>query len=304
MEVNDKEIQVTIREKSERQGLKPKATEIIYVDRLGNSLDGGFPTTAKDGASFYVVVVQDSSQGGDPVRLIVSGTYVLPLQTADDAREEKSNDNPEEDRVKLEHVIFGPYGPYSDKVTFAMEVRGADGQFASVFTREIKLQSRVWATVGVGLLGSGLRDPSNLQTLQLPSGDSTYIADGEVPSGRVALTTLFYLWERYTVETFGVRRKDPRQRLGLLLGTQLNKEAFDNLYVGFSYEFSRGISFTGGAHFGNRNIVEVDGEDFVFGETPRAGDVGLVQKERWGAGVFLGFNVDTRLVGHLLKLPE
>ena len=195
---------------------------------------------------------------------------------------------------------FGIEGPFTGEASIKI-FKVSDAE--PIVDRKITIAKLYHVSISTGFLATTLRNPTSIQKMAVPNGapgDSTLVADDPAARGLVSIMAVYYPKGRSFLfppsgDIFSA------ERIGILVGAQLNDKLQENFLAGLSFDFARGGSVAFGAHFGRRNYV-AGYEKFKFKEDLITGD--LIVKKEWQLGFFFGVVVDTRVALKLFNLGD
>jgi len=143
-----------------------------------------------------------------------------------------------------------------------------------------------------------LRNPQNIEIAPLNDTQNTLIADDPGVRGLITVMAVYYPKGRSFLFPPQGGIFD-LSRVGIVVGTQLGKDANENFLLGLSHDFARAGAITYGIHFGRRNTIPGN-RHFDFGDS--AYDLTDVSvKKEWNVGLFFGVSIDARVAAELLK---
>ncbi|MEO9482637.1 MAG: hypothetical protein ABJG47_04300 [Ekhidna sp.] len=275
----------------------------IFIDENGRLIKSGLPTTALQEYVYnFIVISCVSCEHPANLKLEVEGDYSPSyLKFAPNEGAKNHSDLGDEDEVEYEAIDFGSYGPFTG--TFEVKLtKIEDGTNKVLFSNTVKVADLYHVSISTGLFKTSLRNPQNIEKVAISgtaiTTDSTLIADD--PNMRGVLTVMATFYPAGRSFLFTPNEYNGADRLGIVVGAQLDDQLKENFFLGASYDFARGGSFAAGIHCGRRNyIAEGDYDDFEYGKDPFIGDL-KVRKE-WDIGLFFGVIIDTRIAGQLFK---
>lgn len=275
----------------------------IYVDQNGNLIETGIPTTAKENYLYQVhLLVDENSPQELAFNFIYDGKYQPKFNI------EKTNDiirlNADEEKNTpiIKEITFARIGPFTDEFSIKLEksikVNGAK-EIKTILDNKIQIAKLYHVSVSTGLVGTTLRNPQNIEKMQMENGDITLIADDPSIRGVLTIMATYYPKGRsfLFLPSGGVF---DLSRIGIQVGAQLSESLSENFFLGLSHDFARGGSISYGAHFGRRNYI-AGKSNFNFGsekfDLPE-----LNVKKEWGVGFYFGVVIDTRVAVELFKV--
>jgi hypothetical protein len=186
-----------------------------------------------------------------------------------------------------------------------------------VATKEIKMKRIYHGSVDVGVLKTGLEDPT--YSLVPSIADPNVMVVKKADTGpRVVASAMytFYVSPVVLIEKIFAPEKvrsyrlegrsfvdDHRiyERIYPTAGIGLNKRVLDNVFVGAKWEFVRSGSLFIGYHWAKVNVLDVD-DSFQFGSTPmQQSTFTLLSDREYRRGVAIGLNVDIRIITNLFQ---
>lgn len=265
-----------------------------------------FPTTLPENKAYqykiYVVMKKDDL-GSEKLKLGITGTpynpksknsfnvYISPIESPSSTSggNGATEDEPE---YCLLYTGAEPVGPFSDRVTFKVEL-GDEVYYQR--SCDLTLQKTYIASIVGGFYVSTLNNPQNIQKFELSSGTTTLIGDNTSTQRALTVMALFYPRPR----TIDYMHKDLSfmQKWGFVFGTKLSDNIFDDLLLGLNYEFSKGASFSAGIHYGEHNVI-AGYRKFDFGSThfTQSDFNNTMVLKQWDPGLFVGVTVDFSVI--------
>jgi hypothetical protein len=274
----------------------------IYIDENGNLINTSIPTTAKESYLYQVHLLYEENNCENALykfsydgkyrpefRIMKTGEDVTTLNSTGEEEKEKS--------PKIKEIDFAIIGPFTDEFEIKL-VKEIDGQNTELINQKIDVAKLYHVSISTGLLYTSLRNPQNIETATMANGETTLIADDPRDRGILTIMATYYPWGRSFLFPPTGGPFDPT-RLGIQVGTKLDKDIEENFFFGLSHDFARGGTFSYGVHYGRRNFV-AGAADFDFGkdvfDLPE-----LNVKKEWDVGFYVGVVIDTRVAVELIK---
>jgi len=201
--------------------------------------------------------------------------------------------------------------------TITSSVIGDDGKKTTgdVASYTIKMSSIYHGSFDVGLINSSLRNPTFTLT-NAPDGSANQVIkttdDGK--RGMVSVMATFYtspiiLLEKYIfhvkdIPDFKLAGRDflddhkIYERLYPTIGVSINERAFDNLFYGFNWEISRGLSIFGGRHWGKINTFTMNG--YTPGQVITQAQFNYYTNTKWATAWAYGIKLDVLVITNLI----
>jgi len=151
-------------------------------------------------------------------------------------------------------------------------------------------------------VGTTLRNPQNITPSVNSKGDSTLTADDPGVRGLFSIMAVYYPKGRSFLFPPSGSLFSP-ERFGIIVGTQLDKNQFENFLGGLQFDFARGGSIALGAHFGRRTFVE-GYKNFNYGTDKFYGTLTDKVKQEWNLGFFFGVNIDVKIFNYLFNIQS
>lgn len=269
----------------------------IFLFEDGNTLLTGFPTTATEKDRFQVHLYMNDTNMNDYL-LEAIGNYSPSFEfknSSDASNFQYNKDNP----IKIKSMDFSCIGPFTDNLQLNLKEKEGTN-YQTKINATIKISKTKYASIGSGIIYSGLKNPSNIRKLPLANGDTSLIADDPKGQGYLTVMATYYPWGRNSLllpRFFNVKDK-----LGIVVGTTIGSGTanFKNAQLGLQWDFVIGGSVIGGANFGKQQkILGVNYKSFKFGETPFEGNLEEKKYQDWGVSYFIGVQVDSRIFNQL-----
>lgn len=285
---------------SENKGIYLRNNVVhIFIDESGNLIETGIPTTAREDYTYQIhLFVQPSSKY--QFEFSYEGKYepslnVYPLS------EEKLPDLVvqaiSQDKPQVFEIKFPIIGPFTNSFSLKL-IRTGPGGTKTLIDRTVPVAKLYHVSLISGLLVTGLNNPTNISIFARPDGDTTLLADDPSTRGAVSLMAAFYPKPRSFL--FGPDKCFTWERWAVIAGTRLDKDQFQNLFMGLQCDFARGGSVAFGLHYGQH--VTIDGKrKFRFGVDKFQGALNDRIKKRWDVSWFLAINIDLRVVKYFIQ---
>ena len=167
-----------------------------------------------------------------------------------------------------------------------------------ILEQDVKVAKVHHISLGVGIFSSFLRNPTNIRKSAIPNtNDTTLIADDPRSRGMFTIMATYYPKPRNIL--YPSTRW--QEKIGITVRTSLNKDQFENFFIGGSYDIARGLGFVAGIHYGRRTVVSHD-KDFDFGDDilPDPSQP-IITNETWAPSLFIGTVIDIRVFEALFR---
>ena len=277
----------------------------IFIDDNGDLIETGIPTTATERYSYKVILITEadianSTRFSFSYEGKYSPTFNVYNGTPNDAKEAPASDpsGNDNDEVKIIDFPFATVGPFTDDFSLIVKKDSGSGE-EEILNAKINVAKLYHVSISTGLFMTTLENPSNIRESTNLDGEKTLIADDRNTRGIVSLNAVFYPKGRSFLFPPSGGLFNP-ERFGVLVGTQLNKDQFENFFGGIQFDFARGGSVAFGAHYGRRTVI-AGYDDFEFGSEIFEGDINTDVIKEWDIGFFIGANLDLRIFGQLFK---
>lgn len=197
-----------------------------------------------------------------------------------------------------------PLGPFQSGVDFHV-VLYKDRNEKNVFETENTFtitgcDKPIHVSILGGFYFSSLNNPTNIVQDTIPgSGNTTTLfADNAKSQRALTVMALFYPMPRN--RDYSHKSLTFMQKWGVVFGTKLSQDLFDDLLLGLNYEFAKGGGFTTGVHYGEHNVVR-GYDEFNFGKTPYTNGRFSNDKvtRQWDFGWFFGVTIDFRVISSM-----
>jgi hypothetical protein len=270
----------------------------LFMDEIGNFYYSNLPTTAREDNIYIFHLFYREGDGTRRFKLEYDGVFDPQFEVfgAEGAAKEVAAQNATGQTVKekITHLQLGPIGPFTGSFTVRIfEV----GNATPILNRTVNVAKLHHITLSAGLYGTWLRNPENTSILARPeTGDSTLVADDPTNRGFVTVMLTWYFKPRNIL----FPSSDWRERIGFSVGTSISKKLAENFFGGLSYDLARGLSITGGVHYGRQNYV-IDYPEFEFGKDKFSGSLDNRIRKRWAANAYVGLNMDFRLLTYIFN---
>lgn len=276
----------------------------IFLDEFGNTLFSGFPTTAREDYNYSFHIFYTTQSDASSFKVEVRGLYSPTFEIYNSesissiGRPSASSDNngSKASKTKVKVINIEKKGPFTSSFSFSMKKTENDEEQSIIPNRVINVAPVHHISLMVGLVGSFLSNPSNIQKGLNLNGETTLFADEPDTRGLITLMVVFYPKPRNLL--FPPKETWTLERLGFVVGTRIDADLDENFLGGLSYDIARGISITAGVHYGRVNTI-AGYDDFDFGEDTFTGE--LITKKEWQANFFIGTNIDLRVFGLLFN---
>lgn len=275
----------------------------IFIDDKGNPIETGIPTTATEKNTYKIHLITDTqTESTEIFEFSVQGEYKPTLNIQNETDVEPFGFAGSEPSLK--EYVYATVGPFTTEFTFTIKRKKRDdpSNETVIITRTINVAKTYHVSISTGLFMTTLQNPSNIKESTNSNGETTLIADDVNTRGIVALNAVFYPKGRSFLFPPSGGIFSP-ERFGILVGTQIDKDQFENFIGGIQFDFARGGSVAFGAHYGRRNTIS--GYDkFDFGNEKFEGNIDTDIVKEWNVGFFIGANLDLRIFGQLFKATE
>ncbi|MEE9348665.1 MAG: hypothetical protein V3U80_01305 [Flavobacteriaceae bacterium] len=280
------------------QQYKKGNTIHLFIDENGNHILTGYPTKLHNKNLFIVnLVVSKKSLKKYIFTCNVEGDYSddLVIENGNAHHNENIRQNTEVKEV-FTTKPFAKYGEFTDSLSIDIIKKDGDNEDV-IYSKTLSISKTYHISIATGFFVSNLSNPLNIKAGITNTGEATLIADEVESRGIVSLNAVYYPYGR----NYMFPKEKFYQNIGILVGTQVDKNQFDNLFSGLQYDFSRGGSIAFGVHYGKVNTLS-GLEDFTYGETLFNGDLNTIVKKEWKTGFFVGLNLDVRIFKKLFNL--
>lgn len=271
----------------------------IFINDKGQLIETGIPTTATEENMYKIHLIVDN-RINDEFKLYTVGDYQPTLNIRNQQNQENGTDRSfsknDNDESKFIEYIYETVGPFTKQ--FSFEIKEIEnGTESSIISANIKIAKLYHVSISTGIFRTSLQNPINIKESLNSDGERTLVADDVNSRGMVVLNAVFYPKGRSFLfpPSGGPFSLD---RFGVLAGTQLDTDQFENFLGGIQFDFARGGSVAGGIHYGRVNKI-IGYKNFDFGEEVFEGDFEKDVVKDWDIGFFLGVNLDVRIFGQL-----
>jgi hypothetical protein len=271
----------------------------LFLDQYGKFYGRGLPTTATPDYRFQLHLITSMC---DATKLNFTFTYNGMFDDSFNINNTFENQAqgvaPTSTTITYIIIDYPEIGPFTGTLSLKVDREStANRNKITILDKNIVIAKKYHATISAGLFATSLKNPQDIQKYPIPnSSDSTLIASDDINSrGVITVMATFYPQGR----SFLLPPSGPflgRDRLGIVVGTQIGSRYKENFFAGLSLDLARGLSVAGGVHYGRRNFVPGH-RSFNYGEDKFEGP--LVVKRQWVPGVFFGAIIDGRILGHL-----
>tara|TARA_R110000751_G_scaffold260903_1_gene360287 strand:+ start:1230 stop:2231 length:1002 start_codon:yes stop_codon:yes gene_type:complete len=275
----------------------------IFIDENGNLIETGVPTTATEKYSYKLhLLTNTETLKAVTFKYSFRGEYKPTLNIQNDTFNQEEPEGDESTEVEKANIIDYSYaiiGPFTDDFDITVIKIEKDKEDETIFFSKINVAKTFHVSISTGLFMTTLANPSNIKMSINSDGETTLIADDQNVRGLVSLNAVFYPKGRSFLfpPTGGVFSPE---RFGILIGTQIDNEQFENFIGGIQFDFARGGSIAIGAHFGRRNVI-AGYDNFDFGKDFFDGEIDNYLIKEWNVGFVFGANLDLRIFGQLFK---
>ncbi len=271
----------------------------IFLDQDGDYILTSIPPKVEETYTYMVVLFYDKN-AGYKFSYSVDGEYdpqfniLNTTENLNGTYANSSNGSNTPIEVGIKETTFGPYtGEFIIKLK---RVELNTGNSDIIMHKKIKVAKKYHVSLAAGLYSTGLSNPTNITPFVKSNGDTTLVAENPTSRRVVTLMAVYYPVPRtflYEPNYLSL------ERIGILLGTQIESDQFENLFVGLQYDLARGLSLAGGLHYGRHQII-ADQEDFNFGEDVFSGNLEESLINRWDFSYFMGVNLDLRILQYFV----
>ena len=269
----------------------------VFLDQNGGFIKSSLPTTAKQRNTYQFHILYWDT--GHQFRLKANGFFKPVRNILDTSIEnmDMSISRESEAPIEIKKWTFGVVGPFTDELKIVISKLIEDDP-TEIVNATISIAKLYNVSLATSLLRTTLRNPQNIE--EFNNGTiTTLIADDPATRGALSVMATYYPYGR----SFLFPPKGglfSRERLGIVVGTQLNDKLDENFFLGGAWDFATGGSFTLGMHWGRRNYVVGHRDDpFDFGEEEFTGNLAI--RKAWDVGVFFGVIIDTRVAIKLIS---
>lgn len=273
----------------------------IFIDEYGNLIKIGIPTTAIEKYSYQLHLLTNS-ETIKTTSFVYSyrGEYTPTLNIQNKTLNEENQEplsNKENEEPKIIEYSYEIIGPFTSDFTIIL--KKVNSTETTILDRTINIAKTYHVTISTGLFMTTMQNPINIKESINSKGETTLIADDKNTRGLVTLNAVFYPKGRSFLFPPSGGLFSP-ERFGILVGTQIDKDQFENFIGGIQFDFARGGSVALGAHYGRRNTI-AGYKDFDFGEDKFEGNISTDIVKEWNIGFFIGANLDLRIFGQLFN---
>jgi hypothetical protein len=277
-----------------------KNTVHIFIDENGNLIETGIPTTAKENYIYQLhLLVESNNIGKASYKFTYDGKY-QPKFNIEKKSEELTKLNASEnlEEPEIVEIPFAKIGPFTDEFTLKLEKIPNNKDKEVLLNNKVHVAKLYHVSVSTGLLATTLKNPQNIEFMQMSDRDTTLVADDPETRGILTIMATYYPKGRSFLfpPSGGIFNLS---RFGVQVGARLDNKIAENFFFGFSHDFARGGAISYGAHFGRRNYV-AGHKNFNFGvdkfDLPE-----LNVKKEWQVGIYFGIVIDTRVAIELFK---
>lgn len=280
----------------------------LFIDQTGKLYGNGIPTVATEDQYFQVHLLYAKSDVNKYVyRFSYSGTYTPTFNIYGTPSVEEGTEGTSggEDRLpvigRLDYAVIGKFTSQFN-IQLIRENTTGERSLTTLLNSTIPIAKKYHVSITTGLVATFLKNPQNIRTSTLPDGNTTLIADDPNSRGMLTLMAIFYPKPRYFIhDNKGFMNKES---FGIAVGTRIDRDQIENLFVGLQSDFARGGSVIAGIHYGRQNAV-AGYDDFEFGKDIYTGppiENNIIQQ--WKANFFIGINLDLRVVRNFLAISS
>ena len=276
----------------------------IFIDEDGNLIETGVPTTATEKYSYKLhLITNTETLETTTFKYSYRGEYKPTLniqnETLNESEEPEGDETEEEEKPKIVEYSYAIIGPFTDDFNITVKKIEEEEENVTIFDKKINVAKTFHVSISTGLFMTTLTNPLNIKTSMNSDGETTLIADDQDVRGLVSLNAVFYPKGRSFLfpPSGGLFSAE---RFGILIGTQIDKNQFENFIGGIQFDFARGGSIAIGAHFGRRNAI-AGYDNFDFGNEVFEGNIDNDLIKEWDVGFVFGVNLDLRIFGQLSK---
>lgn len=277
----------------------------IFIDENGNLIEIGIPTTAIEKYSYKLhLITNTESIKNTSFQFTFRGEYKPTLNIENEILSENEGVVQSENRNTDPKIIEFPYatiGPFTTDFNISLKKIESSSE-EIILDKTINIAKTYHVSISTGLFMTTLKNPTNIKESTNNNNETILIADDQNARGLVVLTAVFYPKGRSFLFPPSGGIFSP-ERFGILIGTQIDKDQFENFFGGIQFDFARGGSIALGAHYGRRNIISGK-KEFNFGSEMFDGDINIDIVKNWDIGFFIGVNIDLRVFGQLFKIIE
>jgi hypothetical protein len=276
----------------------------IFIDEQGNLIETGIPTTAIEKYSYKLHLLTNTETiKNTTFEYSYRGEYKPTLNIQNETLNEVNSENPlaeKKPKPKIIEYSYAIIGPFTTDFTITLKKKIPAE--TTILERTINVAKTYHVTISTGLFMTTLKNPTNIKESTNSKGETTLVADDKNTRGLVSLNAVFYPKGRSFLFPPSGGLLSP-ERFGVLIGTQIDKDQFENFIGGIQFDFARGGSVAFGAHYGRRTTV-AGYKNFDFGNEKFEGDINTDIVKEWNIGFFIGANIDLRIFGQLFKTAE
>ena len=268
----------------------------LFIDENGNHLKTGFPTKLTKENTFILHIITSNIIDSSYIfNVQFNGNYISKLEIEGAELAIKENYKPN----NYNNITFAGYGPFTKNVTITVskKKKNSKKKVEEIYKKTLTISKTYHVSIATGFFISNLSNPLNIKAGVTNNNKPTLIADEINGRGIVSINAVYYPYGR----NYLFSNKKLYKNIGVLVGTQINKKQFENLFGGLQYDFSRGGSIAFGAHYGKVNILS-GLNNFTFGEDFFEGDINTITKKEWKTGFFIGLNLDIRIFKKLFNI--
>ena len=271
----------------------------VFLDENGRFYFSSLPTTAREDYNykFHFFYIDDEQK--DFVYTI-QGTYDPKFEVygADNIGLMGKGWEPNSTATRSNQpteLQTGNEGPFTE--SFNVKIYNRTDKKV-VIDKTVKVAKTHHVSLGVGLFSSLLKNPTDIEKVGIPgTSDSTFIANDPHSRGFFTIMATFYPKPRNLLYP----STDWREKIGISIGTALNKDQFENFFGGISYDVARGLGIVAGVHYGRKTVISYD-NNFEFGSQilPDSNQP-IVTHQQWTPGFFIGTTIDFRIFELLFR---
>ena len=280
----------------------------IFIDEHGNLIETGIPTTAIEKYSYKLHLLTNTatvettsfeySYRGEFKPTLNIQNETLNEQSRETNATEKDNDKDKSaEIIEYSYAVIGPF-----TTDFSISLKKKSTTETVILDRTINIAKTYHVTISTGLFMTTLQNPTNIKAATNSNGEATLVANDKNTRGLVSLNAVFYPKGRSFLFPPSGGVFSP-ERFGVLIGTQLDKNQFENFLGGIQFDFARGGSVALGVHYGRKNSI-AGYDNFDFGHEKFDGDINTDIVKEWDVGFFIGANLDLRIFGQLFGAAE
>jgi hypothetical protein len=265
----------------------------IYLDENGSPIYSYFPVTAKeniDKFQFHIISLTDAGY------VVESDAELNPIDVGDEVKTSVASTQSDAAGVpkKYSEYVSPIFGPYTTSFPFTI-TKSLNGNATVIADKTIKLLKTSRVSIGTAVVATWLKNPENIATFRKSNGDTTLIADNKNVRGYLGLFLTFHFIPR----NLNIAPRNPIERLGISVGTNLTDKSFNNFFLGLNVEVTNGLFFNAGGHFGQVNYA-VGHDKFDYGNEKFTGTLETRSKWQLG-GPYVAVNIDAALFAKVFK---